>query len=554
VGSVAATEIWAGVRAWIDRLGLQIKDAAQHVGMETDQLERILNFPDGATPARVLLQVLEGLGLGIVGVESLTPAMLLRHFDQVRESKGMSKKDLSIRADVHRTYLIGLFQEIKPEPKLETILKLARALEVDLVIEKRRELPTPVSPAEQPVPRSQPQEPSPPDVATAQPPAASSPSTKVATPPPADALPRPPVAAPAPPQPPKAPPSATNWSMGASWAPPVDPPPQEQPEQRDSSQRATSRPTTSAARPTATPPRPATSASTAPEHTTAPPFSSARDGRQGERDPLPPTASAPKPSAPTERRTAVRDVPIISRTSAETEPDRWVSETAFSRTPAQQALANLRATVAQQETALVRQQNEYEQQLAEWRAAQQTALARATASEAAFSSAVVLGGTATVAVAGASTALAFVAPEDRRTAQAVMSIAGGAAAIAGALAERNSSARGALIGLGGGLVLTALIDLLRQSASASRGAVSGVRCCQDAALNLVVDTVAPGSNAAQAGLLAGDVITSIDGVLVASIGAKKAAQRMHGEIGTAAQIVVARGYYELKFVVVRTAA
>lgn len=125
---VAATEVWAGVRAWIDRLGLQIKDAAQHVGMETDQLERVLNFPDGATPARVLLQVLEGLGLGIVGVESLTPAMLLRHFDQVRETKGMSKKDLSIRADVHRTYLIGLFQELKPEPKLALSRTTMKAL------------------------------------------------------------------------------------------------------------------------------------------------------------------------------------------------------------------------------------------------------------------------------------------------------------------------------------------------------------------------------------------------------------------------------------------
>ena len=219
----------------------------------------------------------------------------------------------------------------------------------------------------------------------------------------------------------------------------------------------------------------------------------------------------------------------------------------------QQALANLRTTVAQQETALVRQQNEYEQQLAEQRAAQQAALERATASEAAFSSAVVLGGTATVAVAGASTALAFVAPEDRRTAQAVMSIAGGAAAIAGAMADRNSTARGALIGIGGGLVLTALIDLLRQSASASRGGIAGVRCCQDAALNMVIETVARGSNAAQAGLLAGDVITSVDGVLVASIGTKKAAQRMHGEIGTAVQLVVTRGDYELKFAVVRTA-
>jgi DNA-binding XRE family transcriptional regulator len=469
VGSIAATEIWAGVRAWIDRLGLQIKDAAQHVGMETDQLERVLNFPDGATPTRVLLQVLEGLGLGIVGVESLTPAMLLRHFDQVRETKGMSKKDLSIRADVHRTYLIGLFQEIKPEPKLETILKLARALEVDLVIEKRRELPALVAPAEQPAPLSQPQGPSSPDVATAQAPAASSSSTKAATPPPADALPPPPVAAPAPPQPPKAPPSGASWSMGVSWAPPADPPPQEQPAQRESSQRVTSRPT-AASRPTATPP-------------------------------LPPTPSAPKPSEPTERRTAARDVPIISRTSAKTEAGRWVSDTAFSRMTEQQALAKLQATVAQQETALVRQQYDYEQQLAEHRAAQQAALERATVSEAAFSSAVVLGGTATVAVAGASTALAFVAPEDRRTAQAVMSIAGGAAAIAGAMADRNSTARGALIGIGGGLVLTALIDLLRQSASASRGGIAGVRCCQDAALNMVIETVARGSNAAQAGLL-----------------------------------------------------
>lgn len=550
MGSVAATEIWAGVRAWIDRLGLQIKDAAQHVGMETDQLERVLNFPDGATPARVLLQVLEGLGLGIVGIESLTPAMMLRHFDQIRETKGMSKKDLSIRADVHRTYLIGLFQEIKPEPKLETILKLARALEVDLVIEKRRELPTLVSPAEQPAPPSQPQGPSSPNVATAQPPAASSPSTKAATPPPADALPPPPVAAPAPPQPPKAPPSGTSWSMGASWAPPADPALQEQPAQRDSSQHATARPT-AASRPTTTP-RPTSSASTAPEHTTDPPFTSARDGRHGERDPLPPTASEPT-SEPTERRTAARDVPIISRTSVKTEAGRWVSDTAFSRMTEQQALANLRTTVAQQETALVRQQNEYEQQLAEQRAAQQAALERATASEAAFSSAVVLGGTATVAVAGASTALAFVAPEDRRTAQAVMSIAGGAAAIAGAMADRNSTARGALIGIGGGLVLTALIDLLRQSASASRGGIGGVRCRQDAAFNLVIDTVARGSNAAQAGLIAGDVITSIDGVLVASIGTKKAAQRMHGEIGTAVQLFVTRGNYELKLAVVRTA-
>jgi DNA-binding phage protein len=131
----------ADVRAWIDRLGLSIAEAARHVGLESDQLERILEFPDKNLSVRALLEILEGLGLGLVGVEALTPVALLRYLDQIREVKGMTKKDLALKAEVNRPWLIALFQEKKPEPKLETILKLARVLEVDLVIEKRRELP-----------------------------------------------------------------------------------------------------------------------------------------------------------------------------------------------------------------------------------------------------------------------------------------------------------------------------------------------------------------------------------------------------------------------------
>ena len=232
---------------------------------------------------------------------------------------------------------------------------------------------------------------------------------------------------------------------------------------------------------------------------------------------------------------------------------RWLSDAAFARLNEEAAAAKVRIAEAQHQTALARQEMEYERQLAEQRAAEQTALARVADREAAFNSAVVLGGAATAAVVSGSTALAFVAPEDRRTAQAIMSLAGGALSIAGAMAERNSSARGALIGVGGGMLLAAVIDLIRQSASSTRGGLAGVTYRGTALPQLVVETVAPRSNAAQAGLSQGDVIVGIEGVAVQAVGANAALRRTQGEVGTSFKLDVVRDYYQLTLVVVRAA-
>ena len=214
------------------------------------------------------------------------------------------------------------------------------------------------------------------------------------------------------------------------------------------------------------------------------------------------------------------------------------------------AAAKVRIAEEQHRTAMVRQEMEHEREIAEQRAAEQAALALAADREAAFNRAVVLGGSATSAVVGGSTALALVAPEDRRTAQAVLSLTGGALSIAGAMADRNSSARGALLGIGGGLLLSAAIDLIRQSAN-TRGGLVGVTYRGEALPHLVVETVSPRSNAAQAGLSQGDIIVAIDGTAVDSVGANAALQRTKGEIGTSFNLEIVRDFYQANLVVVR---
>ena len=205
----------------------------------------------------------------------------------------------------------------------------------------------------------------------------------------------------------------------------------------------------------------------------------------------------------------------------------------------------------QHRTAMARQEMEYERRLAEQRTAEQTALARVADREAAFKSAVVLGGTATATVVGGSTALALIAPEHRQTAQAIMSLTGGALSIAGAIAERNSRARGALLGVGGGMLLATVIDLIRQSASNTRGGLAGVTYRGTALPHLIVETVTPRSNAAQAGLSQGDIIVGIDGIAVATAGPNAALQRTKGEIGTSFKLDIIRDHYQQTLVVVR---
>ena len=655
MGSLAATEFVADVRAWIDRLGLSIAEAARHVGLESDQLERILEFPDKNLSVRALLEILEGLGLGLVGVEALTPVALLRYLDQIREVKGMTKKDLALKAEVNRPWLIALFQERKPEPKLETILKLARVLEVDLVIEKRRELPpleplpaqaqpawpassptttpaaaasTPPSPgrpvddirspngtiqSEQPAPteiaagETQPAQvaprstATPPQAAAADRPAASStappraaaanrPAASSTIPPQAAATDRPPTSSTAPPRvaaadrpaaasttPPQA--AATDRPAASSTAPPQAAA-VERPAVSASPPlaAATDRPAASSTAPpqVAAADRPAASTTTSPRaavaeqpaaSSTAPPraaatghpaasptasprsagsVSSIENGENAKRAP----AAANEPPRGSDGTTTAATAAAAAAMGVTVAAGRWVTDAAFTRMNDQLADARTQLAEEQHKTAMARKQVEHERQLAEQQAAQQVALEQLADRDAALRSNVVLGGTATAAVVGGSTALAFVSPENRHTAQAALSIAGGTLSIAGAMAERNSRARGVLLGAGGGMLLAALIDLIRQSAS-PRGGLAGITCRRDALPNFVIETVAPRSNAAQAGLIQGDVIISVDGVSVQAIGARAAYERTKGELGTILKLVVVRDYFEMIVEVVR---
>ena len=649
----------AGVRAWIDRLGLSIAEAAHHVGLESDQLERILEFPDKNLSVRALLEILEGLGLGLVGVEALTPVAILRHLDQIREAKGMTKKDLALKAEVNRPWLIALFQERKPEPKLETILKLARVLEVDLVIEKRRELPpleplpaqaqpawpasspttTPAAAASTSPPPSPPspgrpvddtrspngtiqsEQPAPTEIAAGEPQPAQVAPRSTATPPQAAAADRPAASSTAPPRaaaanrpaasstiPPQA--AATDRPATSSTAPPrvaaadrpaasSTTPPQAAATDRPAASStappqaaAAERPAVSASPPPAATDRPAASSTAPPQvaaadrpaastttspraavaeqpaaSSTAPPraaatghpaasptasprsagsVSSIENGENAKRAP----AAANEPPRGSDGTTTAATAAAAAAMGVTVATGRWVTDAAFTRMNDQLADARTQLAEEQHKTAMARKQVEHERQLAEQQAAQQVALEQLADRDAALRSNVVLGGTATAAVVGGSTALAFVSPENRHTAQAALSIAGGTLSIAGAMAERNSRARGVLLGAGGGMLLAALIDLIRQSAS-PRGGLAGITCRRDALPNFVIETVAPRSNAAQAGLIQGDVIISVDGVSVQAIGARAAYERTKGELGTILKLVVVRDYFEMIVDVVR---
>ncbi|HRI09461.1 MAG TPA: helix-turn-helix transcriptional regulator, partial [Nannocystaceae bacterium] len=127
----------AAVKVWIDRLGLSTTEVARRVGMDAAELERALESGGRGPSLQVLLRVLDGLGLGLVGVEAPTAAALVLHLDRCRESRGISKRVLAERAGVDRTNLQQLLSSKEPDPRLDTVLRLAAALECDLVIAAR---------------------------------------------------------------------------------------------------------------------------------------------------------------------------------------------------------------------------------------------------------------------------------------------------------------------------------------------------------------------------------------------------------------------------------
>ena len=155
-------------------------------------------------------------------------------------------------------------------------------------------------------------------------------------------------------------------------------------------------------------------------------------------------------------------------------------------------------------------------------------------------------------LAGAAT-LALQQPENRRTAQAVMSIGGGALTAAAALADEGSTTRKVLVTAGLVTAGVAAFDYLRQVFSESRGGI-GVTFHdrQDA---LVIKTVRPLSAAAVAGLIAGDELVEVDGLPVAQLGRSEAIRRLRGPIGSPIALSVRRpttSNFEWKLTLIRT--
>ena len=132
-----ATDFLAEVRAWIDRLGLTNRDAAQLVGTDAEELAQVLEGRSANLRLRVILEILDRLGLGLVDVHPSTPAMVLRHLEACQKRKGISQRVLAKKANLERTNMAKLLRDEDPDPNLETVLKLAEALECSLSIGKR---------------------------------------------------------------------------------------------------------------------------------------------------------------------------------------------------------------------------------------------------------------------------------------------------------------------------------------------------------------------------------------------------------------------------------
>lgn len=530
---VGSSEFLGEVRRWIDRLGLQSEETAHLVGMDQKQLERLLNFPELGPSLKQVLQVLDGLGLGIVGVEPLTSAMVVRWLDRCREARNMTKVALAERAECNRTHLTFMFQHQDPDPKLETVLKLALALECELRIEQRQKIPRPV------VDTSAPRIASSSDAATATP--SRPPQDRVAA---AD-----PELSPGPsvhetPRP--SPPSGTS----------ARPPGPTSSTSNSSAHAAPSSPPTSV---TSTSSGPAPPRAVAAEHAAngsgAPRQgpSAASTARTPPSGPAPPRAARAETMAPPTHHATTS---ASDRTGAEpAEPPRASLWSSFGTTPStrlphldptqnpalddafrrvtQAQEAELEAQRARFRLELELQQRQHERELAEHRANE-----RLLAEEEARSAARLVGGSAASTALGALALLTFQNPENRRTAQAALSLGGGLLVIVGALAARGSTTRNLCLSMG--LTATAIGagDFVTQSLGGPRGGV-GIKF-QKRTDALVVDATLPRSAATVAGLLAGDEIVTVDGLSVAHLGVDDARRRLGGSPGTLVHVGVRR--------------
>ena len=90
-----------------------------------------------------------------------------------------------------------------------------------------------------------------------------------------------------------------------------------------------------------------------------------------------------------------------------------------------------------------------------------------------------------------------------------------------------------------------------QESAKGNGVGFGILVVQTAETGIYVQRVFPDTPAEKAGMLAGDVILSVDGVTVESLDFNDAVNRMRGEVGSTASVTVRRGTEEIVLTIVR---
>mgnify|MGYP002777811365 FL=1 len=207
--------------------------------------------------------------------------------------------------------------------------------------------------------------------------------------------------------------------------------------------------------------------------------------------------------------------------------------------------AELAAQQVRHELELDRTRFEYERRLA-----QRDAEARQEAT----THALVAGGAAAATVLAATNVLAVQAPEDRRTAQALLSLGGSSALALGAVAEKGSVARTFCFALGISAIGVSIYDFFHQRISGPPGGIGATLRQQGNAL--VIHWIRPNTAAAAVGLSAGDEIVGVDGLTVAQIGVDDACRRLRGPVGTQVHVAVRRttttNTYEWSVTMIRT--
>jgi DNA-binding phage protein len=130
-----------------------LERAAKRLGLTADELDRLLNFETRTVRFRVVLRVVAVGQFRLEEVETLTSFGVLRRIDQHRASVGMTKLDQAKAAGVSRENYFALLRKPDCDPNLDTVLRLAEAVEFPLEVvqgDPASGLPQKVQPRPQP--------------------------------------------------------------------------------------------------------------------------------------------------------------------------------------------------------------------------------------------------------------------------------------------------------------------------------------------------------------------------------------------------------------------